>query len=169
MKPIISIVMGSSSDLPIMEEAAKILNDFKIPFEINILSAHRVPEKVAEFAKNAYSRGIKVIIAGAGMAAHLPGVIASFTTIPVIGVPLKSSNTIEGDSVLSILQMPPGIPVATMALNGAKNAGIFAAQILAMSDENILKILTDFRNKQKENVLKAKQEVAQIKLEYKVE
>ena len=129
--------MGSTSDLPVMEAAAKILNDLRIPFEMNALSAHRTPEEVEKFAKSAAGRGIKVIIAAAGMAAHLPGVIASMTPIPVIGVPIKAS--LEGiDSIFSILQMPPGIPVATVGVNAAQNAGILAAQILATGDESIL-------------------------------
>lgn len=161
--------MGSTSDIPIMEEAAKILNNFKIPFEINALSAHRTPEKVEEFAKNAYSKGIRVIIAGAGGAAHLPGVIAAYTSIPVIGVPIKSSNSIDGwDSVLSILQMPAGIPVATVALNGAQNAGILAAQILASGDKEIFKIVSDFKENLKNKIIKANKELANIKFDYKV-
>lgn len=134
----ISIIMGSDSDLPVMKEAAEILKQFNIPFELTIVSAHRTPARMFEFASTAKSRGIKVIIAGAGGAAHLPGMVASLTTLPVIGVPIKSSNSIDGwDSVLSILQMPGGIPVATVALNGAKNAGILAASILGAFDENI--------------------------------
>ncbi len=169
MEPRVSIIMGSTSDMPIMEEAAKILNDFKIPFEINALSAHRTPEKVEEFAKNAYSKGIRVIIAGAGGAAHLPGVIAAYTSIPVIGVPIKSSNSIDGwDSVLSILQMPAGIPVATVALNGAQNAGILAAQILASGDKEIFKTVSDFKENLKNKIIKANKELANIKFDYKV-
>src|SRR5665213_3299266 len=140
MTPKVSIIMGSTSDMPIMNEAAKILNEFEIPFEINALSAHRVPEQVADFAKNAYTKGVRVIIAGAGGAAHLPGVVAAFTPIPVIGVPCRSNISIDGwDSILSILQMPPGIPVATVALDGGQNAGILAVQILATGDEQLLK------------------------------
>jgi 5-(carboxyamino)imidazole ribonucleotide mutase len=144
-KPLISIVMGSDSDLPVMNQAAEILKQFEIPFELDIVSAHRTPEKMFDFAKEAHARGIKVIIAGAGGAAHLPGMIASLTPLPVIGVPVKStSNTTEGwDSVLSILQMPGGVPVATVAINGAKNAGILAAQIIGMFDESVLtKVMT---------------------------
>lgn len=168
MQPIVSIIMGSTSDMPIMKVAAEFLNEMQIPFEINALSAHRVPEAVAQFAKNAKSRGIKVIIAAAGGAAHLPGVIASFTTLPVIGVPIKSSNSIEGlDSILSILQMPAGIPVATVALDGAKNAAILAAQILSLADndtaEKIEKFKTDLANK----ITKANFDLANIKFEYK--
>ncbi|MQY79520.1 MAG: 5-(carboxyamino)imidazole ribonucleotide mutase, partial [Bacteroidetes bacterium] len=143
MKAIVSIIMGSTSDLPVMEEAAKILNDFKIPFEINALSAHRTPDEVERFAESAYSKGIRVIIAGAGMAAHLPGVIAAQTPVPVIGVPIKAS--LEGlDSILSILQMPPGIPVATVGVNAARNAGILAVQILAAGDETLNQKILDF-------------------------
>src|SRR5674476_524192 len=146
MEPIVSIIMGSTSDLPVMEKAAEILNNFRIPFEMNALSAHRTPEEVEKFAKNAEARGIKVIIAAAGMAAHLPGVIASMTPIPVIGVPIKAS--LEGlDSIFSIVQMPPGVPVATVGVNAAKNAGILAVQILAVSDGRLQKALADFKLK----------------------
>lgn len=135
----VAIIMGSTSDLPIMQEAITILKDFGIETEVDIVSAHRTPEKLFEYAKKAHSRGIKVIIAGAGGAAHLPGMVASLSPLPIIGVPIKSSNSIDGwDSVLSILQMPGGVPVATVALNGAKNAGILAAQILGTSNETIL-------------------------------
>ena len=146
-KPIVSIVMGSDSDLPVMQQAADILTSFEIPFELDIVSAHRTPDKMMDFAKKAHKRGIKVIIAGAGGAAHLPGMIASVTPLPVIGVPVKSgSNTTEGwDSVLSILQMPGGVPVATVAVNGAKNAGILAAQILGASDRKIRSKVIDFK------------------------
>ena len=137
MNPLVSIIMGSTSDLGVMKQAAEFLNEMEIPFEINALSAHRVPEQVVEFAKNAHKRGVKVIIAGAGGAAHLPGVIAALTPLPVVGVPINSSNSIDGwDSILSILQMPAGIPVATVALDGAKNAGILAMQIIATVDQN---------------------------------
>lgn len=137
-KVTVSIVMGSDSDLPIMEEAAKILEHLGVGYELDIVSAHRTPEKLFDYAKNAHIRGIQVIIAGAGGAAHLPGMIASLSPLPVIGVPIKSSNSIDGwDSVLSILQMPSGVPVATVALNGAKNAGILAAQIVSVASENI--------------------------------
>ena len=136
MKPLVSIIMGSTSDLPVMEAAAKVLDEMEIPFEINALSAHRTPAEVEKFARNAQSRGIRVIIAAAGMAAHLPGVIASMTTLPVIGVPVKSS--LEGlDALLAIVQMPPGIPVATVGINAAQNAGILAAQMIALSDERV--------------------------------
>ncbi len=134
----VSIIMGSQSDLPIMDEAATVLKEFGVDYELTIVSAHRTPLRLVEFAKTAKARGIKVIIAGAGGAAHLPGMIASITELPVIGVPVKSSNSIDGwDSVLSILQMPAGVPVATVALNGAKNAGILAAQIIGTSDANV--------------------------------
>ena len=138
MKAVVSIIMGSTSDMPVMKKAAEFLNQMEIPFEINALSAHRVPQLVEKFATNAKKNGIKVIIAGAGGAAHLPGVVAAFTTVPVIGVPCRSSISIDGwDSILSILQMPPGIPVATVGLDGALNAGILAAQILATDNEDI--------------------------------
>jgi len=137
--PLVSIIMGSDSDLPIMKQAAELLEQFAIPFELTIVSAHRTPERMMEFAKNAHKKGIKVIIAGAGGAAHLPGMVASLSPLPVIGVPIKSSNSIDGwDSVLSILQMPSGVPVATVALNGAKNAGILAAQIIGSADSEVL-------------------------------
>ena len=139
-KALVSIVMGSDSDLTVMNQAAEILTQFQIPFELDIVSAHRTPEKMFDFAKNAHERGVKVIIAGAGGAAHLPGMIASLTPLPVIGVPVKSnSNATEGwDSLLSILQMPGGVPVATVAVNGAKNAGILAAQIIGTSDDSVM-------------------------------
>lgn len=169
MTPKVSIIMGSTSDLPVMEETAKILDEFKIPFEINALSAHRTPQQAMDFARNAYNRGIKVIIAGAGGAAHLPGVIAALTPLPVIGVPIKSSNSIDGwDSILSILQMPAGIPVATVALNGAKNAGILAAQILATGDEKLLKSIKNFKASLEKKIIKANQELSKVKFKYKV-
>lgn len=152
----VGIIMGSKSDLPIMQDASNILIKLGVPFEINVVSAHRTPELMFEYAKNAHSRGIKVIIAGAGGAAHLPGMTASLTPLPVIGVPIKSSNSIDGwDSVLSILQMPNGIPVATVALDGAKNAGILAAKILATSDEKLLQKLINFMDEMKEAVLES--------------
>ncbi len=136
--PLVGIIMGSDSDLPIMQAAAEALKTFNIPFELTVVSAHRTPERMVEYAKTARQRGLKVIIAGAGGAAHLPGMVAAITSLPVIGVPIKSSNSIDGwDSVLSILQMPSGVPVATVALNGAKNAGILAAQIIGSSDAKI--------------------------------
>jgi 5-(carboxyamino)imidazole ribonucleotide mutase len=144
--PIIGIVMGSDSDLPIMQQAADMLKTFQIPFELTIVSAHRTPERMVTYAKSASQRGLKVIIAGAGGAAHLPGMIAAITTLPVIGVPIKSSNSIDGwDSVLSILQMPSGVPVATVALNGAKNAGILAAQMIGNHDAHIQKALEAYK------------------------
>ncbi|WP_304065872.1 5-(carboxyamino)imidazole ribonucleotide mutase [Pedobacter glucosidilyticus] len=146
-KPKVGIIMGSRSDLPIMEEAAAILKELGVSYELTVVSAHRTPERMFEYASKAAERGLKVIIAGAGGAAHLPGMVASITTIPVIGVPVKSSNSIDGwDSVLSILQMPNGIPVATVALNAAKNAGILAAQILATADENLAQQVAKFKN-----------------------
>jgi len=146
-QPIVGIVMGSDSDLSIMQDAAEILKHFDIPFELTVVSAHRTPARMVEYANKAISRGLKVIIAGAGGAAHLPGMIAAVTTLPVIGVPIKSSNSIDGwDSVLSILQMPNGVPVATVALNAAKNAGILAAQILGISNDTIANALVDYKN-----------------------
>jgi 5-(carboxyamino)imidazole ribonucleotide mutase len=166
MKPRVSIIMGSTSDLPVMEEAAKFLNDMEIPFEMNALSAHRTPELVEAFARSAYDRGIRVIIAGAGMAAHLPGVIAAMTPIPVIGVPIKA--TLEGlDSILSILQMPPGIPVATVGTNAARNAGILAAQILATGDPAILEKILAFKEDMKSKVVKANQELQKVSYPFK--
>ena len=166
MNPKVSIIMGSTSDLPVMEGAAQILNDFEIPFEMNALSAHRTPEEVERFAKGAYARGIKVIIAAAGMAAHLPGVIASMTPIPVIGVPIKSS--LEGwDAILAILQMPPGIPVATVALNGSKNAAILAAQILALGDTSLMNKLIGYKEDLKTKIVEANTELSKIKFPYK--
>jgi 5-(carboxyamino)imidazole ribonucleotide mutase len=158
--PLVYIVMGSKTDLPMMKAAADMLEEFEIPFELTIMSAHRTPYRMIEYAENARSRGVKVIIAGAGGAAHLPGVFAAFTTLPVIGVPIKSSISIDGwDSILSILQMPSGIPVATVALDGAKNAGLLAARILSISDKKIEKKLADFHKKMAEKVEKTDQEV----------
>lgn len=169
MNPVVSIIMGSTSDLPVMKQAAQFLNEMEIPFEINALSAHRVPDQVAKFAKEAYGRGIRVIIAGAGGAAHLPGVIAAFTTLPVIGVPVRSSISIDGwDSILSILQMPAGIPVATVALDGARNAGILAFQILATSDEKLMKKMEAFKEELASKILKANQELEEVKYPFKV-
>ena len=166
MDPIISIIMGSTSDLPIMEKAAKLLDEFQIPFEINALSAHRTPQEVAEFATNAQKRGIKAIIAGAGMAAHLPGVIAAMTTVPVIGVPINA--TFEGmDALLAIVQMPPGIPVATVGVNAAQNAAILAVEILALSDERIAKQFKDYKENLKNKITKANNELKTVKYEYK--
>ena len=150
----VGIIMGSASDLPVMQDAADILNEFGIKFEINIVSAHRTPELMFDYAKNAHKRGIKVIIAGAGGAAHLPGMTASLTPLPVIGVPVKSSNSIDGwDSILSILQMPNGIPVATVALNAAKNAGILAAKIIASSNPELIDKLLKYMEEMKQKVL----------------
>lgn len=152
-KAVVSIIMGSKSDLPIMQQAADILKELGVEFEITIVSAHRTPHRMVEFAENARSRGIKVIIAGAGGAAHLPGMVASITTLPVIGVPVKSRNSIDGwDSVLSILQMPGGIPVATVALDGAKNAGILAAEIIGAFSETIANNLAQYKNNLREAV-----------------
>jgi 5-(carboxyamino)imidazole ribonucleotide mutase len=153
-KPKVSIIMGSQSDLPVMTEAAQILEDLGIETEVTIVSAHRTPHRMIDYAENARKNGINVIIAGAGGAAHLPGMVASITTLPVIGVPVKSSNSIDGwDSVLSILQMPGGIPVATVALNGAKNAGILAAEIVGAFNEDIAKNLSKYKSTLKEKVL----------------
>jgi len=158
--------MGSTSDLPVMEKAAEILNEFRIPFEMNALSAHRTPEEVEKFSKNAGDRGIKVIIAAAGMAAHLPGVIASMTSVPVIGVPIKSS--LEGlDSILSILQMPPGIPVATVGINAAQNAAILAAQIIATSDKDVMKEVVKYKESLKKKIVQANEELKAVKYQYK--
>lgn len=145
-KPVVGIIMGSQSDLKIMKEAAEFLEEMKIPFELTVVSAHRTPKRMVDYAATAADRGLKVIVAGAGGAAHLPGMVASLTTLPVIGVPIKSSNSIDGwDSVLSILQMPSGVPVATVALNGSKNAGILAAQIIAVADKSVTKRLNQFK------------------------
>ena len=150
----VGIIMGSKSDLPVMQDAIDILNEFGIESEVNIVSAHRTPDKMFKYANNARDNGIKVIIAGAGGAAHLPGMVASTTTLPVIGVPVKSRNSIDGwDSVLSILQMPNGVPVATVALNGAKNAGILAAQIIGISDQEISQKLVDYKGQLEKKVI----------------
>jgi len=142
----VSIIMGSDSDLPVMQKAADILTELQVPFEMTIVSAHRTPERMFEFARTAHERGIRVIIAGAGGAAHLPGMVAAISPLPVIGVPVKSSNSIDGwDSILSILQMPEGVPVATVALNAARNAGILAAQMLATCDQNLLERVIAFK------------------------
>lgn len=156
----ISIIMGSDSDLPIMRQAADILTELKVEFELTIVSAHRTPDRMFEFAKNAHLRGIKVIIAGAGGAAHLPGMVAALSPLPVIGVPIKSSNSIDGwDSMLSILQMPNGVPVATVALNAAKNAGILAAQILAAHDTELLERIIEFKEDMAAGVAKKYQKI----------
>jgi len=166
MEPIVSIIMGSTSDLPVMEKAAKVLDEFEIPFEIHALSAHRTPEEVEKFAKGAKDRGIKVIIAAAGMAAHLCGVIASMTTLPVIGVPINAS--LSGlDALLAIVQMPPGIPVATVGIDGATNAGILAAQILATGDEKIAAKLVENKAELKKKIVQANQELSKVKFSFK--
>lgn len=152
-KPLVGIIMGSQSDLGVMKEAAQFLDEMKIPFEVTIVSAHRTPARMVDYANKARERGLRVIIAGAGGAAHLPGMVASMTSLPVIGVPVKSSNSIDGwDSVLSILQMPAGVPVATVALNGAKNAGILAAQVLGSADKSIARKLDIFKKSLQEKV-----------------
>jgi 5-(carboxyamino)imidazole ribonucleotide mutase len=166
MKPVVSIIMGSTSDLPVMEKAANILDEFEIPFEMNALSAHRTPEEVEIFAKGAKDRGIKVIIAAAGMAAHLCGVIASMTTLPVIGVPINAS--LDGmDALLAIVQMPPGIPVATVGIDGAMNAGILAVQMLAVSDDTLAVKLAAYKESLKQKIVKANAELAEIKFKFK--
>lgn len=166
MNPKVSIIMGSTSDLPVMEKAAKILNDFAIPFEMNALSAHRTPAEVEEFATRAAQRGIEVIIAGAGMAAHLPGVIAAMTPIPVIGVPINAA--LGGmDAALAMIQMPPGIPVATVAINGAMNAGILATQIIAVGDPELKKKIADYKESLKKKIVEANKELAQVKYDFK--
>jgi len=168
MKPRVSIIMGSTSDLKIMENAAKFLDEMEIPYEVNALSAHRVPEKVVEFAKNAAGRGIEVIIAGAGGAAHLPGVVAAITPLPVIGVPVRSPISIDGwDSILSILQMPAGIPVATVALDGARNAGILAAQIVATGDAAVREKIIKFKADLAKKIEAANRELADVKMPFK--
>ena len=168
MNPIVSIIMGSTSDLPIMEQAAKLLDEFEIPFEINALSAHRTPDQAMEFGRNAAKRGIKVIIAGAGGAAHLPGVIAALTPLPVIGVPIKASISIDGwDSILSILQMPPGIPVATVGLDGARNAGILAAQIVGSGDPSIMEKMLKFKESLASKIVKANEELKDVQFKFK--
>jgi 5-(carboxyamino)imidazole ribonucleotide mutase len=170
MKPLVSIIMGSTSDMPVMQEAAKILDQFSIPFEINALSAHRVPEQVVEFAKNASGRGIKVIIAGAGGAAHLPGVVAALSPTPVIGVPCRSPISLDGwDSLLSIVQMPPGIPVATVGVDAGQNAGILAVQILAAGDEKMLEEVKKFKESLKSKILKANEELKAHKFKFRVD
>lgn len=166
--PSVSIIMGSTSDLPVMEKAAAFLNDMHVPFEMNALSAHRTPDAVEQFSKNAASRGVKVIIAGAGMAAALPGVIAANTTLPVIGVPIKGSVLDGVDALYSILQMPPGIPVATVAINGALNAAILAVQMLALSDEAIAARLKDYKDGLRQKIDKANESLREVKYEYKV-
>ncbi|MBQ8098014.1 MAG: 5-(carboxyamino)imidazole ribonucleotide mutase [Bacteroidaceae bacterium] len=166
MKPIVSIIMGSTSDLPVMEKAAAFLDSMDVPFEINALSAHRTPAEVETFAKQVRERGIKVILAGAGMAAALPGVIAANTTLPVIGIPIK--GMLDGlDAMLSIIQMPPGIPVATVGVNGAQNAAILAVEMLALSNDDLATRLTAYKEELKEKIVKANQELANVKYKNK--
>lgn len=166
MLPKVSIIMGSTSDLDVMEKAAKLLNEFEIPFEINALSAHRTPDEVEHFAKGARDRGIQVIIAGAGMAAHLPGVIAAMTPLPVIGVPINAS--LSGfDSILAILQMPPGIPVATVAVNGAMNAAILAVQMMATGDDALMQKLINYKESLKQKIVQANRELSEVKYKFK--
>lgn len=168
MNPKVSIIMGSTSDLPIMEQAAKFLDEMEIPFEINALSAHRTPDEAAEFGKGAADRGIKVIIAGAGGAAHLPGVMAALTPVPVIGVPVNASISIDGwDSILSILQMPPGIPVATVGLDAARNAGILAAQIIATGEPELQEKLKTFKAGMASKIVKANEELKKVSFKFK--
>ncbi len=166
MEPLVSIIMGSTSDLPVMEKACKLLDELQVPFEVNALSAHRTPEAVESFARSAQERGIRVIIAAAGMAAALPGVIAANTTLPVIGVPIK--GMLDGlDALLSIVQMPPGIPVATVGVNGAQNAAILAVEMLALGDEVLAQRLSDYKEGLKAKIEKANRELAEVKYEYK--
>lgn len=166
MNPVVSIIMGSTSDLPVMEKAAAYLNEMHIPFEMNALSAHRTPEAVEKFARGAKERGIKVIIAAAGMAAHLPGVIAAMTTVPVIGVPIKSG--MEGmDALLAIVQMPPGIPVATVGVNASLNAAILASQILAVADAEVAERVATYKEGLKAKIEKANEELKKVSYEYK--
>lgn len=167
MRAIVSIIMGSTSDLPVMEKAAKFFDEMEIPFEINALSAHRTPGAVESFAKGAKERGIKVIIAGAGMAAALPGVIAANTTLPVIGVPIKGSVLDGIDAMMSIIQMPPGIPVATVAINGALNAAILAVEMLALADEGIAEKFAVYKDGLKKKIEKANADLAEVKYNFK--
>ena len=166
MTPLVSIIMGSTSDLPVMEKACKFLDEMQVPFEVNALSAHRTPEAVEEFARGAKDRGIKVIIAGAGMAAALPGVIAASTTLPVIGVPIK--GMLDGlDAMLSIIQMPPGIPVATVGVNGAQNAAILPVEMMALADDSLAARLTEYKLGLKEKIEKANRDLAEVKYQFK--
>lgn len=162
-EPIIGIVMGSDSDLPVMQEAALILDQFKIPYELTVVSAHRTPERLFDYAKAAISRGLKIIIAGAGGSAHLPGMIASLTSLPVIGVPVQSKTLSGIDSLYSIIQMPPGVPVATVAINGAQNAGILAAQILATHDNALSQKVSEYKDSLKSSVLQKAKKLETIK------
>lgn len=166
MKAIVSIIMGSTSDLKVMEKAAAFFNEMEIPFEMNALSAHRTPAEVEKFAKNAEANGIKVIIAGAGMAAHLPGVIAAMTPVPVIGVPINAS--LDGmDALLAIVQMPPGIPVATVGINGALNAAILAAQMMATGDEGMMQKIKDHKENLKQKIVKANEDLSKVEYKFK--
>ncbi|MBS7407852.1 MAG: 5-(carboxyamino)imidazole ribonucleotide mutase [Alloprevotella sp.] len=166
MKPLVSIIMGSTSDLPVMEKAARLLEEMQVPFEMNALSAHRTPAEVEAFAAGAQGRGLRVIIAGAGMAAALPGVIAASTTLPVIGVPIK--GMLDGlDALLSIVQMPPGIPVATVGVNGAQNAAILAVEMLALGDEGLAARLSAYKTNLKEKIVKANAELSEVKYQFK--
>ena len=167
MYPLVSIIMGSTSDLPVMEKAAKFLDDMEVPFEMNALSAHRTPAEVERFAREAEGRGLKVIIAAAGMAAALPGVIAAQTTLPVIGVPIK--GMLDGlDALLSIVQMPPGIPVATVGVNGAQNAAVLACEILALTDEALAERMHEYKKGLAKKIVKANEELAEVKFKFKV-
>ena len=166
MKPQVSIIMGSTSDMPVMEKACKFLDDMQVSFEVNALSAHRTPDAVEAFARGAKDRGIKVIIAGAGMAAALPGVIAASTTLPVIGVPIK--GMLDGlDAMLSIIQMPPGIPVATVGVNGAQNAAILAVEMMALADNELAERLAQYKSSLKDKIEKANKDLAEVKFQYK--
>lgn len=167
MKPLVSIIMGSTSDLPVMEKAMKFLDDMEVPFEVNALSAHRTPDAVEKFAREAAGRGLKVIIAGAGMAAALPGVIAASTTLPVIGVPIKGSALDGMDAMLSIIQMPPGIPVATVGINGAMNAAILAVEMMSLADEALAAKMKNYKEGLGAKIEKANKDLAEIKYNFK--
>lgn len=167
MKPLVSIIMGSTSDLPVMEKAAKFLDEMQIPFEMNALSAHRTPAEVESFARGAQERGLQVIIAAAGMAAALPGVIAANTTLPVIGVPVKGSVLDGVDALYSIIQMPPGIPVATVGINAAQNAAILATQMIALSNAEVAGRLAEFKSTLKDKIVKANAELSEVKFKFK--
>ncbi|MBQ1774468.1 MAG: 5-(carboxyamino)imidazole ribonucleotide mutase [Prevotella sp.] len=167
MSPVVSIIMGSTSDLPVMEKAMTFLNDMEVPFEVNALSAHRTPEAVEQFAKNAEGRGVRVIIAGAGMAAALPGVIAASTTLPVVGVPIKGSVLDGMDALYSILQMPPGIPVATVAINGAMNAAILACQMIALGDSQLAEKMRQYKANLGKKIEKANNDLKEVHYDYK--
>ena len=167
MSPVVSIIMGSTSDLPVMEKAMTFLNDMEVPFEVNALSAHRTPEAVEQFAKNAEGRGVRVIIAGAGMAAALPGVIAASTTLPVVGVPIKGSVLDGMDALYSILQMPPGIPVATVAINGALNAAILACQMIALADSQLAEKMRQYKANLGKKIEKANNDLKEVHYDYK--